>query len=521
MSNDIKPLLPELGSISLLGGNREGFHNPDSRTLIRLSKTVDFESEDFKTQVLPSLIQYHQSNILPRYNVLLRYYYGDNDIIYKETKPGFNVVDNKIASSKARYAVKFGVGYMYSEPVVFNNENYDCESAIDQFMKETNAHQYFTDMERQQLIFGTGFGLISMDGNTSPENIGGSIDGEIPIRQTLDALSPMNTFVVYDYSLRPQSLFAVTYNRVDDTKAYPDSKPYNMVNVYTPELDYVFSDESGDFEIVDVTINPYGSVRVTQWDNDPDRMGVYELALDQIDAYDISQSELANFQQISNSPLLLIKNAKYSSNTTVYKKDCDGNVTDEKDEIASQRAQAALEKQMMDANILAITDTVLNDGEGKSTVLGAEASYLVPVYDVAGIDAYTSRLERDIYDATMQPNISDESFSGNSSGVSLEYKLITTDASINMQLTQRRKSMMRELRLAYKVWSATSNISFNINDINATDIVFTLSNPGRLERQKDMISTLNGIVSDETMAELLTPITKVKSTDEVSRKYDN
>lgn len=518
-------ITPSDGSVTMLGGEREGFSG-ESKAIIRLSKVPDFESEAFRETMLPKLIKYHKEKILPRYNVLNRYYNKKNDILYRSRKSGFNVVDNRIASAKARNAVTFGVGYMYNKPVTFNNENYECEAMIERFMKETNAHQYFSDMEQQQLIYGTGYGLISMDQDVTSaevEEVEPGLETGEPvtyIRQTLDVLDTRNTFVVYDYSLRPQSLFAVTYNVIDDTAFDDEAEPYTIANVYTPDFDYTYSDEDGEFSIVDSNENPYGAVRVTQWDNDPDRNGVFELGLDQIDAYDLSQSELANFQQISNGPLLLIKNAQYAGNTIVYKKDCDGNPTNEVDLAATQKMKYEIERQMMDANILAITDTVIpnRDADGQQTVLESDASYLVPVYDATGTETYKQRLERDLFDATMQPNITDESFSGNLSGVALEYKLIATDTRVHMQQSQRRKSMMRELRLAFVVWSLTENPTFTINDLNETEIVFTTGNPGTLERQKDMISALKGIVSDETMAEMLTPITQVQSTDEIFRQ---
>lgn len=507
----------ENGSISMLNGERSGF-DPRSRSVMRMSKTPDFESVDFKEKILPSMIAYHKQYILPRYETLLRYYLAQNDILYRESKTGFNVVDNRIASAKARNAVIFGVGYMYNKPVSFRNQNSKCEEKIEAFMKETNAGQYFTDMEKQQLIYGTAFGLISMDQFDYDKLV--NCETKTRMRQTLDALNPMSTFVVYDYSLRPQSLFAVNYNTIDDSWVLTEEKAYTVANVYARENDYVYSNISGAYETIDVSENPYNAVRVTQWDNDPDRLGIYELALDMIDAYDLSQSELANFQQISNSPLLKIKNAQYAGNTVVYKKDEDGELTDEIDEVATARLKGQIEQQMMNANILAINDTVLPDsnGDGKSTVLTADAAYLVPVYDTTGTDAYKNRLESDMYDATMQPNLSDTSFAGNASGVALEYKLIATDARVSMQQTERRKSMMRELRLAYNIWEIVDNDGFTLDELNETEIIFTVGNPGILERQKEMIVALDGIVSDATMAELLASITQVQSNDEIARK---
>ncbi len=53
-----------------------------------------------------------------------------------------------------------------------------------------------------------------------------------------------------------------------------------------------------------------------------------------------------------------------------------------------------------------------------------DAGYIYKQYDVAGTEAYKTRLVNDIYKLSHVPNLDDDRFNAQNSGVSLQYKMI-------------------------------------------------------------------------------------------------
>ena len=76
---------------------------------------------------------------------------------------------------------------------------------------------------------------------------------------------------------------------------------------------------------------------------------------------------------------------------------------------------------------------------------------------------------------------------------------------------------MRRLRLAVNIWKIKGNDSGNYNLINQTDIVFTPNLPQNDNEMVAIVKNLYGVVSEQTIAEILERVTGVNAETELKR----
>lgn len=319
-------------------------------------------------------------------------------------------------------------------------------------------------------------------------------------------LSPDQTFVVYDDTTDSNSLFAVYYYMID----YGDGVRKDFVNVYTSDMLYMYVNDNQEeigLHLVDIDDYVFNGVPVNEFANNEERTGAYEPVLDSIDAYDLSQSELANFQQDSMDAILMITGNPYTG-TAANDLDEEGNI------IPNSRLAVSLAFKR--ARIMIMDD---NPNPNGST---PDAKYLIKEYDAAGSETYKQRLVNDILRFTFTPDTLDANFAGTQSGEAMKYKLMASDNRRVMQQRLFEKGLMRRLRLAVNVWRIKGNDSVAYDQINDTNIIFTANVPKSDSEIVALASQLVGQVSDETLFEILSTVTGVDPEVELERiKEDN
>ena len=79
------------------------------------------------------------------------------------------------------------------------------------------------------------------------------------------------------------------------------------------------------------------------------------------------------------------------------------------------------------------------------------------------------------------------------------------------------KGLMRRLRLAVNIWKIKGNDSENYSLINETDVVFTPNLPQNDTEIVAMAKNLYGVVSEQTIFEMLEQVTGVNAEAELKR----
>ena len=452
-------------------------------------ESIDFESENWIHR-LEKYINRHRSEQLPRLQELKRYYLADNNIKYRAAKTDEYAADNRIASDFARYITIFEQGYMLGQPVQYKNDDDELQEQIDNFNKRNNEAYHNVLIKTDLSIYGRAYELETV-----------ALDAENNAFVKLVRLDPEKTFVVYDDTTDNNSLFSVYYYTID----YGDGQRKDFVNVYTSDMLYLYVNDNKNqlgLHLVDFDDYVFNGVPVNEFANNEDRTGAYEPVLDSIDAYDLSQSELANFQQDSMDAILMITGNPYTG-TAQNDLDEEGNIV--------PNSRLAVSLAFKRARIMIMDD---NPNPNGST---PDAKYLIKEYDAAGSETYKQRLVNDILRFTFTPDTLDNSFSGTQSGEAMKYKLMASDNRRVMQQRLFEKGLMRRLRLAVNVWRIKGNDSVAYDQINDTNIIFTANVPKSDSEVVALASQLVGQVSDETLFEILSTVTGVDPDVELDR----
>ena len=452
-------------------------------------ETIEFESQKWIAR-LKNFVGTHRAEQLDRLKELKRYYLADNNIKYRDEKSDKYSADNRIASDWAKYITVFEQGYMLGNPVEYKNDNAEIQALIDNFSKQNNEQDHNVAIKTDLAIYGRAYELL----NTFQD-----VDGSVWVK--LYRMNPEQTFVIYDDSYEQRSLMAVNYYSI----SYGNGHKRDFVKVYTDDAIYEYVDdnqEADTLRLKEKSEHFFNGVPVNEFSNNTDRTGAFEAVLDSIDAYDLSQSELANFQQDSNEALLVISGNPF---TGVEDKDFleDGRI--------NPNGRLAVSQSFKKAKILVLDDNPIPGGSSPS------AHYLVKTYDTAGAEAYKERLVNDILRFTFTPDTTDNNFAGTQSGEAMKYKMMAADNYRGKQELLFEKGLMRRLRLAVNIWKIKGNDSGNYNLINQTDIVFTPNLPQNNNELVAIVKNLYGIVSEQTIVEILERVTGVNAETELKR----
>ena len=275
--------------------------------------------------------------------------------------------------------------------------------------------------------------------------------------------SPFDTFVAYDQTLDPDSVFgAIHYGFVDDDgdeEHYLDV--YDKVNVTRHRLDT----GAGFFAPVEEP-RPHGFDRVpiTEYRNNPDGMGDFEPVLD--------------LQKAVNSLLSSrIHDKERFANAVVVSK---GFYMGETQEEVEETLQT-----VMDQTYIGIPRD-------------AEMDYLTVTFDEAGVQVLADSVVSQIHKIARIPDLTDEAFAGNASGVAIKLKLQGLNTLAQSVVSEFDAGFRRRCKLySYAMFGEDGA------DIDHMGITFRFDLPADLLTESQVLSNyLNaGVISRRTAME--------------------
>lgn len=508
--------------------------NPIEGTVVRkdidgeetLEKTydIDFTTEEAK-KVIIHFINHHEQNQVPRLQELARYHNADNNIKYRPGKLDPYRADNRIASDFAHFVTAFNSGVLISNPVQYNVPTVDdtqnkpykisesASEAVDEHLEaftRTSDEPYHNKILVNEAIkLGRAYEVVYRNSY-----------GE----ETVKKLPTEETFVIYDDSMDDNSICAVRYRHV----TLLDSETTTFVEIYSSDgLVYFLRADGGTLTTDSLLLddnrsnNPedqlFNGCQVTEFRVNEERRSIYESVLDAIDAYDLSQSELANFQQDSNDAYLVIKGNPFTGKVAP---NVEGNmVAKDPAEIIAAFRQASM--------------IVLDDPEvglnGERIGAEPDAYYLEKKYDSEGSEKYKSRLVADILRFTFVVDFTaEQSLGSNESGVGMRFRGWGNDNQRKTMEQLIAKGLKRRLRLLSSSWSLATWLSNDLAGdyddlyevVNLITIRFTPNVPKSDTEVAALINNLSNTVSKQTQYQLAEEITSVPSDVEAQRKRD-
>ena len=508
----------ELYSRSILNGKRWNQHANQTYVMPADVFHQKFDGGDVNTiaSVVQKFVERHSTQDAPRIAKLQRYYLGDNDIHYwRNDKRAMNRADNRIASGFAKFITNMRVGYMLGKPIQFkynDDAQTDVDEKVDDTLKEFNRmndEQYHEKVMKTNLsVTGRAYELL-YSGDSIPDD-----EGNYPIPEVkMRAIDPATAFVVYDTSIDRHSLFGVRYYVVN----YDNQEQY-YVDVYTADKTYHFKSAdistapSGNYTLLSQENTNFGAVPLTEFDNNENRTGDWEAKLDEIDAYDLAMSEMANSEEnFANAKLMINGDFDWSNNMVAVENPDGTPVTD------SDGNPVMVPKISTKDPFLWLKPSFHDNATG-TTVVPSSAQYLTKQLNEQGWQTYINQLITDIHKDTNTPNTTDDAFSGQSSGVALMYKLFGEDQERSMQESLYTRGIMRRLRLLGNFWEHNKELT-DPTIMNNYKPAYTPNLPRNNVDIVNIAVQLNntGLLSDQTLREFLATVTGVSADAEQER----
>ena len=409
---------------------------------VRLSKDTGLTPE-----IIKSLIDSHKKEI-SRLD-LLDSYYRSNAPIMKRRKNDPTKSNNKLVTNYARYITTMSTGYFVGIPIQIRCKDENLLDRLTAIFKYNDEPDLNTTLATNNSKYGYSYELHYMDEQG---------------RNRMAAVDPREIIYITDNTLNDEPTAAIRYFEIKDV--VDDNKKIYSIEVYTKDSILYYSMDGDSVALIDEQQHPFKDIPIIRYINNADETGDYEPVLTLIDAYDKIQSDTANdFEELTDSFLSV-------SGVTL------------------EPEQALKLKEMKVFNF--------PDANGK-------VEFVTKSVNDSALENFKTRLDKDIHKNSYTPNMSDENFVGNSSGVSMAYKLQGLEFLTGVKEQKFKKGLLRRVELLSNVLSIRANQQMNFTDV---EFIFTRNNPKNLVEIVEMATDLTGIISNETQLDLLPMVDK-------------
>ena len=408
-----------------------------------------YDETDLKAELIYKLIRKH-ANEREDLQKLKRYYIGEHSILeHKRRNP--NAPNFKTVANHAKDIADTATGYFLGSPITYNNTGEsDLEPLLVAF-DNAEVDQVDTQNALNMAIYGRAYEYIYVKEGLN-ELDSASLDVE-------------NTFIVYDDSIERRPLFAVYYYEVkDDSK---DTKTY-QAEVFTQNLHYhiVLSDSSGSYvKKLDVEPHHLGQIPIIEYKNNNFAIGDYEQQISLIDAYNSLMGNRVNDKEQAIESILVLYGAQL------------GDTPEETHKAMS----------------------ILNEEGLLELPMDSKADFLKNLLDEGATEILRKALKEDIYTFSHVPNLTDENFAGNSSGVAMEFKLL----GLEMITKTKEANYKRGIRQRIAIFAHYLGMQQIALEAHSIVPQFSRGLPKNLLELSQVINNLEGKVSLRQLISLL------------------
>lgn len=401
-----------------------------------------------RSAVVRACIREHMEG-LARLNRLWAYYDGRHDVLMRTRESG--LPNCRLVNGFPRFIATMASGYLIGSPVEYRAADRRQEAGLQALLdayREARIDAVDAELARDASVLGKGVELIYADALARPRSA---------------ALNAREAFVVYDDTVASAPLMGVHVARRLDAMGEARGA---RVTVYTGEQRMVYETDDplklAEADCVEVVEHFFGGVPMVEYWNGADEKGDFEGVLTLIDAYDQLQSDRVNDKQQFVDALLVLYGCSLE--------------TDARGRSPGQ--------QLREDKALSLPDC------------DARAEWLCKELNEADTEVLRRALREDIHKMSMVPDLTDESFAGNASGVAMKYKLLGLE-----QLTKIKERWFREALTARMecVAGFLARRGAPGLDPKRVEMLFTRALPVNELEQAQTANLLRGLVDDEEL----------------------
>ena len=408
-----------------------------------------YDETALNKELIYKLIQKHAQE-RQRLKKLKSYYMGEHAIL-KHERRNKNAPNFKTVANHAKDIADTATGYFMGNAIKYNNTaEGDLEPLLEAF-DGAEIDQVDAQNALNMSIYGRAYEYIyAKEGLTELDST--SVD-------------PENVFLVYDDSIERKALFAVYYYEIkDDTK---NATKY-QAEVFTQNLHYhiVLRDSStGTTQNEQVEPHNLGQVPIIEYRNNHFAIGDYEQQISLIDAYNSLMGNRVNDKEQAVESILVLYGAQLADNL----------------EDAREAMRILAEEGLLELP----TD--------------AKADFLKNALDENATEILRKALKEDIYTFSHVPNLTDENFAGNSSGVAMEFKLL----GLEMITKTKEANYKRGIRQRISIFAHYLGMQQIALEAHSIVPQFSRGLPKNLLELSQVINNLEGKVSLRQLISLL------------------
>ena len=424
---------------------------------------------------LNKLIDTHTRKIAPNYRKWQNLYEGKHKILKKKPADA-NKPCNRLVNDFFGQTIDNTVGYFLGNPVILNYtepvekktspepndvgvdleeiEDTAVQDFLDYLVIDNDMADTIIEWGKEAMIKGLSHLLVYQNEESKTKVM---------------KVSPEDMILVYKNSSTKELQYAI---RLYDIDTEDTDKTTHYAEVYSVGKMELFKSVDGgtstkgkgrefaSYEFVEETQLIYERIPVVTMYNNEEQMSDLEKIESLVADYDKVLSDVSDEFSAFRNAYLMLKNMIVGE---------DG------------------KKQLKDEGII----EVMENGDAK---------FITKQIQTEALENHLNRLEANIYKFSQVPNLSDESFAGNLSGVAIRFKLF----GLETKCIIKERKMEKALRDFVRILSVPIRVETGHEiDIVNLKVEFTRNVPNNLTEIVDTVTKLDGKVDKETLLSLL------------------
>lgn len=406
------------------------------------------KNKDLTPELLFKLVNYFKLNVRPRLEKYKNYYDGIQAITTKKYSDPTKPC-NKTVINYCKNITDSYCGYLATPGHIAYNSQNDIEEIMD-VLRYNDYQSADSDLLKDALNFGVANELMYIDS-----------DGKTRFK----LIDPTTSFGVYDSSLTADLLYFVRFYKIDDWEdsdkwaldLYTDTsiKHYRMNGIGTTP---VFIDEEAHY---------FGQCPANIMVM-PDEKSIFDCILSEQDSVnELLSAEIDDFSAFCDAYLVL--------------EDCEL----EDDEVAKMKTNRVLQLPQ-----------------------GAKAYWLTKAANDVQVENILKRLHDSIYRTSSCVDWSSDNFTnGVSSGIAIQFKLSGMETRAGKIEAEMKKALQRRVELL----CGMAALKLGEEVFRDVEITFTRNVPADEQAIINMVNSLQGMVSNETLLAQVPFITDVEA----------
>lgn len=379
-------------------------------------------------------------------------YYKNNAPIKRRSMKDKSKPNNKIINNYAKYITTMATGYFVGVPVQTISKDEDLLTRIETTLKYNDEADVNITTATNCSKFGYSYELLFLD-------------EEGTVRFT--AIDPRELIYIEESTLNKDPLMAIRY--------YKPCEDHTIVEIYDRHSIKTYKLTDSALTEIEEQQHNFKDVPVIRYVNNDQAEGDFESVISLINAYDKAQSDTSNDFEYFTDAYLKVTGVPIDTEDAARLKE------------------------------LRVFNFPESDGD---------VAFVTKDMNDTALENYKNRLDKDIHKFSLVPNMTDENFVGNASGVAMAYKLQGLEFMTGIKEQKFKKGLLRRIELITNILSIKANKQYLFTDVS---FIFTRNNPKNLVEIVEMATKLTGVISEKAQLEML-PM--VDPEQEIQRKEE-